>query len=314
MLFIIYINDLKNCTGFFNFIIYADDTTLFHPLSNCIGNDDFQTINCEMEKVYHWLCANRLSLNISKTKFMIFHNKGKNMSSIDPEIKLKGHFNEQVDNFNFLGIIINENLSWTNHITNISIKISKSLGIMYKMKHFLPLNILKTLYSSMILPHLTYGILAWGKEASSFFLLQKKAVRIITSSKYNSHTDPLFKDLALLKVEDIYKINILKFYFKYCNNQLPYFFQQFSFQQQSDVHQYDTGQKCDLKLSSVKKQVSQNSLRHVIPKMINQTPRCITDKIKTHCLQGFVSYIKIYFINSYKSECTLHNCYICNSS
>ena len=180
LLFIIYINDLKNCTVFFNFIIYAYDTTLFHPLSNCIVNDDFQIINSEMEQVYHWLCVNRLSLNINKTKFRIFHNKGKNLSSFNPEIKLKGQFIEQVDNF--LGIIINENLSWNNHINNISIKISNSLDIMYKKKYFLPLNILKTLYSSMILPHLIYGILAWGKAASSLFMLQKKAVRIITSS------------------------------------------------------------------------------------------------------------------------------------
>ncbi len=77
------------------------------------------------------------------------------------------------------------------------------------------------LYNSMIGSHKKYCILAWGYEQSRIFKLQKKAMRIINVSKYNAHTDPLFKNGKLLKIEDILKLNELKFYYKFENGSLP---------------------------------------------------------------------------------------------
>ena len=87
--------------------------------------------------------------------------------------------------------------------------------VMNRLKRYLPQNILPTIYNSLILPHINYSILVWGFKSSRIYKLQKRAVRMISCSKYNAHTEPLFKSLNLLKVEDIFKIKTLKFYHKY---------------------------------------------------------------------------------------------------
>ena len=112
--------------------------------------------------------------------------------------------------------------------------VSRTIGILCKLKHIFPFSILQTLYSSLIIPHLTYGILIWGYNLEGLFKLQKKAIRIITNRKYNDHTEPIFKSLNLLKLNDIFKLSVLKFYYNYCNDLLPkYFKNQFHL-----VHRY----------------------------------------------------------------------------
>ena len=131
---------------------------------------------------------------------------------------------QKVSSFCFLGLTIDETLSWKTHIQNTSNKISKTLGILNKLKHTLPEHILKLIYNSLILPRIYYCNLAWGHKPDRIIQLQKKAVRIITKSKYNSHTEPLFKKLNLLTVKDIHTLSKLKFFFKLENNLLPPYF------------------------------------------------------------------------------------------
>ena len=92
-----------------------------------------------------------------------------------------------VNNFKCLGIVLNHHLNW-----QIANKICKIFGILNKFKHILPQHILYTIYTSLINPHLNYGILLWGHEASQIYKLQKKAIRTISMSKYNAHTEPFF--------------------------------------------------------------------------------------------------------------------------
>ncbi len=106
---------------------------------------------------------------------------------------------EHVKDFNFLGIVIDEQLNWKSHVEYISCKITRTNGIINKLKHYLPLHIKLSLYNSLILSHINYGILACGHESNRILKLQKKAVRIISASKYNSHTEPLFKELKKKK-------------------------------------------------------------------------------------------------------------------
>ena len=95
----------------------------------------------------------------------------------------------------------------------------------------------------MVLSHLNYGILVWGFDLDRLFKLQKKAIRIITGSKYNAHTEPLFKSLKTLKLTDIFRLNILKFYFKYKSSALPKFLLTINFETRSNVHGYNTRNK-----------------------------------------------------------------------
>ena len=98
-------------------------------------------------------------------------------------------------------------------IKNIANELSKNIGIITKLKHVVPFHTLKILYSSLILPHFTHGILACGNKTDKLLKIQKRTVRTITLNKYNAHTEPLFKRLEILKILDLCKFNILKFYY-----------------------------------------------------------------------------------------------------
>ena len=124
-----------------------------------------------------------------------------------------------------LGITIDEHLDWKVHIDNLSNKIARNVGVLNKLKHFLPVYIMKTLYSSLIASHLQYCTLLWANshvtDIRKLQLLQKKAIRIITSSHYIAHTDPLFSTKQLLKLDDLYKYQLGIFMHKVTHCQLP---------------------------------------------------------------------------------------------
>ena len=244
LLFTIYVNDIEFSSIFLKFIQYADDTNLL-SLQFKVNENSVEILNRELQKVHTWLLINKLSINIKKTKFMVFHNKNKYINYKTVKLNLLEYSIERVEQYNFLGVTLDKNLNWKPHIDNISIKLSRAVGILYKMKHYLPCHILRTLYYSLIMPHLSYGILAWGQCSflSDVTKLQKRAVRIITNSNYNSHSEPLFKELELLKLQDIFTLILLKFYFNYCHNRLPQYFQSFVFNRQLDLHQHNTRNK-----------------------------------------------------------------------
>ena len=144
---------------------------------------------------------------------MLFHMPQKQIHN--PRLTIAGSNIEFIDNFNFLGITINKHLNWTKHMDTLSAKIAKTVGILNTLKHVLPTNILKMIYNSLILCHLNYGILLWGGGLSimqmiNFTNSKKKAIRIITSSNFLAHSEPIFKQLHLLKSYDIYKCQLLK--------------------------------------------------------------------------------------------------------
>ena len=129
-------------------------------------------------------------------------------------MKINNYEIERVKDFNFQGITIDEHMDWNMHIQKISNKISRNLGCLNRLKRFLPLNTRKLLYNSLILPHLQYGILTWGFQFGRLFKLQKCAMRIVSLSKYNAHTDPIFKKLKILQIKDLFNVSLLKFQFK----------------------------------------------------------------------------------------------------
>ena len=136
-------------------------TTIEYTLPVGISKvDDF--VNNELEQIYDWLSVNRLSFDLTKTKFMIFHPKQKDISSIIPKIVINDIPIEKVDNFSFLGVCLDSNLKWDGHIQFLVTKLGKYTGIVNKLKRYLPVDISRILYSSMVNSHLNYAILAWG--------------------------------------------------------------------------------------------------------------------------------------------------------
>ena len=132
---------------------------------------------------------------------MIFHHRQKNLKSTSiPILEMNHTLIKQVNEFSFLGLTVNNHMDWNSHITNISNKITKTMGIMNRIKKSIPQQILNLMYNSLILPHIYFCITAWSFKCNRIFTLQKKALRIITKSKSNSHTEPLFRELSILKL------------------------------------------------------------------------------------------------------------------
>ena len=222
LLFLIYINDLPNASNIFDMLMYADDTTLFCNMTDTITVD---VINEELSKICDWLDANKLSLNIVKTKYMLYHSINKRV--MYPKFKIDNNNIDRITQFNFLGVILHERMSWKQHIEHIRLKIAKTIGIIYRLKSINPSAILLTLYNTLVTPHLHYCLLCWGsiiKENGLLHIMQKRVLRTITNSNYITHTEPLFKELKLVKITDMYVIAIWKFYHKLMSNQLPMVF------------------------------------------------------------------------------------------
>ena len=123
LLFLIYMNDAPNISPLLEFILYADDTTGLCPI-RLSGNEN-PNINFELSTINDWLAVNQLSLNIDKTKFMLFHAVNKDLSSFDQEICINGNPIERVCEFKFLGLLINENVNWKSHTDMIANKVSQ---------------------------------------------------------------------------------------------------------------------------------------------------------------------------------------------
>ena len=154
---------------------------------------------------------------------MIFRMPQKNIRP--PEIEIDNTKIELTTDFNFLGLIINQHLKWDSHINKIASKLNNILGVIYKLKDTVPNFILKNIYNALFLPHLNYGLKCWGFNSERIFKLQKKAIRLISFSIYNAHTEPLFKKQNLLKLEHIFELQILKFCYDLINHNLPPSFQ-----------------------------------------------------------------------------------------
>ena len=316
LLFLIYMNDIPFSSKYFEFILFADDTSLKSYMNIHVPTFSKQnlsnTINKELENVHNWLAVNKLSLNVKKTKFMVFHTRQHNIQLHIPELKIGNKTIDRVENFDFLGLTLNDKMCWKPHVNKIASKISKYVGILNRLKRYVPSHILKMIYNSIVQSNLNYCILAWGYNCGRLKILQRKAIRIITNSKYNAHTSPLFKKLSLLKLEDMFKMNMLKWYHKYVNNKLPHYFKGYRIQTQEEIHNHDTRNKSDVTRPLSRIQAARKCLRNHISVIIRATTPNILDKTKTHSFQGFSRYARDRIIEEYQEECVIENCYICN--
>ena len=269
-------------------------------------------INLELNKVNDWLAVNKLSLNIKKTKFMLFHTRQTNISQYVPNLKIGNDKIKRVKDFDFLGLTINENMSWKPHTDRIANKLSKYVGIINRLKRYLPQNILKMIYTSIIQSNLNYCILAWGYNCGRLKKLQKRAIRLITDSPYNSHTSPIFKQLNILQLEDMFKVNMLKWYYQFKNKKLPFYFNSFEFPTHENIHNYNTRNRRNVVNPLSRIQASKKCLRNHIHVVLKLFSIIVLEKVDTHSKKGFITYAKNHLISNYQIDCNIENCYICN--
>ena len=239
LLFLVYVNDITHSSDKLFFTIFADDTSIIYKDSNL---DKAQHIvNKELSHVSDWFKANKLSLNVKIWYFMVFQPTQRKCNNV--HLFIDNCEISRADNIKFLGIHIDPFLKWDVHIHNIRSKLSKTIGILFKIKDFVPSFVLKNLYNSLVLSHLSYCNIVWGnthtKYLNDLFFLQKKMIRLISNSGYRDHTRALFHSCNLLNIFDIYRHQLGIFMYKFINNLLPSTFTNY-FSLNSEIHSHNT--------------------------------------------------------------------------
>ena len=212
---------------------------------------------------------------------------------------------------------MDEDLTWIPHTDHIANKISKSNGVLRRLKHTIPRHILKIIYFSLINSHLNYGILLWGFNLDRIENLQKKAIRIITHSYTLAHTSNLFKQLKILKVEDIFKMKQLIFYYNFIKDTLP-----------NPVKNILTAETRDLRTAHTatylkppdkpNTEAAKQCIRFSIPEFINEfgkdkKEKEFIDNLPNISILTLKTQYKNKIFVSYPPKCTEEECYPCSS-
>ena len=208
LLFLLFINDLPYCSDFFKFTLFADDSNLLCKLGK---NSNIQeVINKNLIIVNNWLIANKIKINVEKSKFMVFSYK--NSVNVDC-FRFGTGVITSTSTIKFLGVLIDKKLNFKDHVSKLKNIISTKVGLLYRLNKILPHEILKFIYNSIVVPHLNYGIVLWYSAPSyviqKLFIAQKKCVRAICNLSFNETTEPHFRKLKLLKLCDVYRKNLL---------------------------------------------------------------------------------------------------------
>ena len=291
LLFLIYINDLAQVSDKLFALLFADDSNMFISGKNL--DNLINTMNLEMTKVVEWLRVNKLSLNLKKTHFIIF-SKGRPSKPVKPPTnlitntnssnnnppKIKINFKPKLDpgtkliidgtsidrksSTKFLGVIVDERLSFTDHIKYTKGKIARGLGILYKSRRILDKSTLTQLYNSFLCPYLNYCITVWGNTLPTYLApiesIQRRAIRVISHKTRRDDVQPLFKERKILTFKELYAFNIQIIMYKFYHQDLPKIFEPlFSFNR--NLHRYETKSQHNLHVALGRTPQSSLSIR-----------------------------------------------------
>ena len=303
LLFLIYINDFRFSLQDSLSNHFADDTCILYS-SKEINNLE-SVINDDLIRASLWLKANKLSLNADKSKLLIFHSKQRNIDFDNLVIKLDDFILKPSDYVKYLGIFIDKNLSWDFQIQQLSVKLSRANGIISKLRHFVPKSTLISVYYSIFYSHLIYGCPVWSltsdKNLNTIRVLQKKCLRIMNFADYNSHTNHLFINNKLLKVDDIIHFSHLQLIFDYINRNLPDdLYKLFDFSENVHDHCIRSVKKKGIFIPSIKTtNFGNKSLRYATPVLWNNfikfNPNILTFIHKSQ----LKNYLKKYYFSNY---------------
>ena len=285
LLFLLFINELPRISNRFSSILFADDLTM---VFRCNESNAEQVCNSELAKFLDWTTANKLSVNIDKT-YCIAHTY---------RIINTNNFNIFIDNSNlqfyeeglFLGITIDSKMKFIKHIDNVCNKLSKSIGIIYKLSNDgAPKSVLTQLYYSIAYPYINYNICSYGGTFNShinrILLLQKRLIRIIHKKPFLEHTNPLFVESQILKIQDVFKLNIGLYMYDNSDITIP-----------NRVHSYDTRNRNELLPDRARLTITQNSIYVAGPSLWNTIPEQIKNSPSRN---SFKRQYKTYLLSQY---------------
>ena len=240
LLFLIYINDLNIAIKYCKTTHFADDTNLV--LTNHSPKKLQKQLNIDLRLLTSWLRANKISLNSSKTELIIFRHPNKPLN-YDFKIKINGKKLIPSRFVKYLGILIDSNLNWSFHIEVLTTKLSRAIGMLSKIRHYVSKNTLRMIYFGIFSSLLTYGSQIWGqtknKHVKRIENLQNKAIRVIHFAKFNAPSNQLYKESRILKLSDHIKLQNFMFVYNCTKKELPTALLN-NFNTVSNIHNYNT--------------------------------------------------------------------------
>jgi len=261
LFFLLYINDLVNISSFLFYILFADDSNAFFADKDL--DTIIKTFNKELASLADWLNANKLTLNVKKTHYIVFTNSLSPSSSID--LTINGQIIDRVTHTRFLGVIIDEHLRFKHHINLVKSKVAKGIGILSRASKFFNSKTLTDIYHAFIHPYLIYCVEIWGSTYSTAWdpihKLQKRAVRIITRSKFNTPSADLFKLLKIVPFPKLHTFYVYTFLYKVRNSIAPKIICD-EFQVNSDIHGHFTRQSKNIHVRQISSALRERSLHH----------------------------------------------------
>src|SRR6218665_176218 len=221
LLFLLFINDLPNASKLLNFALFADDTSIL--VSHKSYDQLFSVVNLELGYVNNWCRANKLSLNVMKTNYILFTSRRKQIPPTEGILKISDALIPVVSTTKFLGVYLDRYLTWNYHTDQISSKVAKNTGILSRISYLLSSNIRINLYYSMIHPFLAYCNLVWASNyqvrLKQLIVHQNLAIRVnIGCFNVSCSTDSLYKQL---KIGQITTLQINELLYKRYNKLLP---------------------------------------------------------------------------------------------
>ena len=275
LLFLLYVNDLVNVSKLLFFILFADDTNLLMSDKNI--NNLCIKLNVELKSVNSWLNANKLTKNMDKTHAVSF---SRGNEDIDVNIVLDNQILPFKEETKFLGTRIDKNLKWKSHVTYVRNKVSKIIGVISKVKRLITTNAMRVLYHSLVLPYLQYCILAWGTATKNTInalnIIQKRLIRTMCHANPFDHTNDMFKNLKILKLNDIHKHETMKFIHNEIQNPVA-----FPFRFVGQIHEVNTRGRNNLRPPRFKSNLSKKFVTYngcIIWNMIPLSTRNLTNK------------------------------------
>ena len=296
LLFIIYINDIVTCSQL-SALLFADDAVLI--LNHESMKQLEKKFNNEVKKLHHWFIANKLTLNMKKTKFMLFSKQQKKKAQSKKfKVNINNYCIKQVTEMKYLGVILDNKLNWHSHIQFVCSKLAKAAGIIYKVRKKAPQNVLMLLYHSLVGTYLRYGIASWGSAKttalSKLQSLQNKVVRYITHSSKFTNVSNEYKNLGILRLDEMYFSEVGKFIYRHSKADLPLSFDEYY----SHInHSYGTRARLnsEFALPRPRTELGRQSIKYAGVKIWREIPHDIKDSSNAHV---FSDKIKSYILHS----------------
>lgn len=239
LLFLIYMNDLANVVE--NLKLFADDTNVFAAGKT---PEELETLgNSDLASISQWMKANKMTINLEKTCYTIFYGNRNHRYNIN--LQIDNHIVKRTSSTKYLGITIDENLNWSEHINNLCNKLLKYVGIFYKIRHYLKIPELVRMYNSLIYPHILYGIETYANTFPSYLsklnVINNKLLRVIQSKNIRTPIAYLYREVNILPINKLHIFNILLLLhkFKYNKESLPVVFNNY-FLSTRDIHSYNS--------------------------------------------------------------------------